>query len=196
MTPLLDGQGRRKYLTTEERRRFVYSAIKMDPYYGSFCLTVALTGARISEVLNLRQHHVDAANGQIILETLKRRRRGIFRSIPVPDGLIDYLANTAQVLVLDAQGSVDRRLWTFSRPTGWKKIKQMMQIAGVPPFIANARALRHSFAVEAVQNQIALSVIQRWLGHAKIESTALYAAPLGAEERRLAKLLWTNLPWD
>jgi integrase/recombinase XerD len=48
----------------------------------------------------------------------------------------------------------------------------------------------HAFGVGAVQQRIALSIIKRWLGHAKIETTAIYASPIGEEERALARLMW------
>ncbi len=59
--------------------------------------------------------------------------------------------------------------------------------------MAKPRALRHAFGVEAVQKRIALSVIKKWLGHAKIETTAIYADPVGEEERALARLTWEGL---
>ena len=65
-----------------------------------------------------------------------------------------------------------------------------MLAAGVDPSVAKPRALRHAFGVEAVQQRIALSLIKRWLGHAKIETTAIYANPVGEEERALARLMW------
>lgn len=65
--------------------------------------------------------------------------------------------------------------------------------ANVPGDVAKPRALRHAFGVEAVQKRIALSVIKKWLGHAKIETTAIYADPVGEEERALARLTWEGL---
>jgi hypothetical protein len=65
-----------------------------------------------------------------------------------------------------------------------------MKESGVGPGQAMPKALRHAFAIEAVQQGIALSVIKKWLGHAKIETTALYADPIGEEERALARLRW------
>jgi hypothetical protein len=68
-----------------------------------------------------------------------------------------------------------------------------MRGANVPSDVAKPRALRHAFGVEAVQKRIALSVIKKWLGHAKIETTAIYADPVGDEERALARLTWEGL---
>jgi site-specific recombinase XerD len=68
-----------------------------------------------------------------------------------------------------------------------------MHQAGIPPDLAKPKSLRHAFAVEAVQRKIALSVIKKWLGHAKLETTAIYADPVGDEERSLASLMWRAL---
>jgi len=69
-----------------------------------------------------------------------------------------------------------------------------MAAAGIPSTQAKPKALRHAFAIEAVQKRIALSLIKKWLGHAKIETTAIYAEPIGEEERALARLMWRTLP--
>jgi integrase/recombinase XerD len=177
---LLDGRGQRKYLTPTERAAFINAALDAETETGSFCLTLALTGARISEVLALTLDRVDAGNCAIVFETLKRRRRGIFRSVPVPPELISRLT----------MGVSSSRLWLFSRPTAWKRVKQVMKAANIPASIAKPKALRHAFAVEAVQRRIALSLVKKWLGHAKIETTAIYADPIGEEERQLAQLIW------
>jgi integrase/recombinase XerD len=71
-----------------------------------------------------------------------------------------------------------------------------MAAADIGPAQAKPKALRHAFAVEAVQQRIALSLIKKWLGHAKIETTALYAEPVGEEERALARLMWQAIPLE
>jgi site-specific recombinase XerD len=55
------------------------------------------------------------------------------------------------------------------------------------------KALRHAFAVDAVLNGIPLNILQRWMGHARLETTAIYAEVLGEEERALARRTWRNL---
>lgn len=65
-----------------------------------------------------------------------------------------------------------------------------MLAAGIHPNLAPPRALRHAFGVEAVWQRISLSVIKRWLGHAKIGATAIYSCPIGDEARALARLMW------
>lgn len=53
------------------------------------------------------------------------------------------------------------------------------------------RAVRHTFAVHGLTKAHApLNLMQKWLGHAKIETTAIYANAVGEEERSIAKRMW------
>jgi integrase/recombinase XerD len=181
---LFDRQGNRKYLTARERLAFVYAASREELPISTFCLTMAFTGARISEVLALTDGRIDAADEAIIFETLKQRKKGIFRAVPVPRGLLPLLTSYS----LATPG----RLWPW-RTTAWKVIKSVMQKAGISEALCKPKALRHAFAVEAGQKAIPLNIVQRWLGHARIETTAIYASAIGDEERNLARRAWSSL---
>ena len=182
---LFDRNGVRKYLTARERLAFVYSASQESRDIATFCLTIAFTGARISEVLALTVSRIDAADEAIIFETLKQRRKKVFRAVPVPESLIPLL--TAYGIEKDG------RLWPWGRTTAWKIVKSVMARAGIGGNLCKPKALRHAFAVEAGQKGIPLNVVQRWLGHARIETTAIYASAIGDEERNLARRAWSSL---
>lgn len=68
-----------------------------------------------------------------------------------------------------------------------------MRRAGIAESVCKPKALRHAFAVEAGQKGIPLNIVQRWLGHARIETTAIYASAIGDEERNLARRAWNPL---
>jgi integrase/recombinase XerD len=182
---LFDGQGRRKYLVAGERLAFVQQATKESAAISAFCLTMTFTGARISEVLALTATRIDAADRSIIFETLKQRRKCVFRAVPVPNELILLLASIS--------GGETERIWPWGRTTAWKIIKSIMRKAGIADGLFKPKALRHAFAVEAGQKGISLNIVQRWLGHARIETTAIYASAIGDEERNLAKRAWGSL---
>jgi integrase len=185
---LLDRAGRRKYLVAAERVAFAEAAVAEGGAVGAFCLTLAITGARISEALALTVDRIDAGDQVVVFETLKQRKRGIYRAVPVPSELIDLL------LALPEQSAgVDQRLWPWCRTTAWKHVRRIMQTAGVPETFSQPKALRHGFAIEAGQNGVQLNVVQRWLGHARIETTALYSGALGEEERLLARRTWHGM---
>ena len=182
---LFDGLGHRKYLVASERLAFVTSSLCEDDLVASFCLTLAVTGARISEVLAVTPDRVDAANASIVFETLKQRERGVFRALPVPIWLLQVIGR-----IPTETGS---RIWPWGRTTGWKIVKSVMRKAGVTGHLCLSKALRHTLGVEAGQNGILLNIVKRWLGHARIETTAIYASAIGDEERNLVRRTWSSL---
>jgi integrase/recombinase XerD len=45
--------------------------------------------------------------------------------------------------------------------------------------------------VVAVPARIPLNPVQRWLGHAQLSTTAIYAEAIGPEEQEIAARMWT-----
>jgi site-specific recombinase XerD len=50
--------------------------------------------------------------------------------------------------------------------------------------------LRHAFGINAVRVGIPLNLIQRWMGHASMKTTAIYLDAIGDEEREIARRMW------
>ncbi len=136
-------------------------------------------------MLALTARRVDAADEAIVFETLKQRKKRVFRAVPVPRTLIP-------LLTMYGVGKEDR-LWSWGRTNGWKVVKGVMRKASIAESLCKPKALRHAFAVEAGQKGIPLNIVQRWLGHARIETTAIYASAIGDEERNLARRAWSSL---
>jgi integrase/recombinase XerD len=88
---LYDRQGQRKYVTPAERNGFLHAADAAPDEVRTFCGTLAYTGCRISEALALTAAHVDRGDGVVVIESLKKRRKGVYRAIPVPPLLLDAL---------------------------------------------------------------------------------------------------------
>jgi integrase len=79
------------------------------------------------------------------------------------------------------------RLWPWSRMTGWRAVHAVMEDAGLDGPHASPKGLRHGFGVAAVSAGIPLNLVQRWLGHAQLTTTAIYwqcRGRGGAEHRR------------
>src|SRR5262249_16239319 len=121
----------------------------------------------------------------IVFETLKRRRRGVFRAVPVPRALIP-------LLTIYGAGK-EGRLWPWGRTNGWKIVKTVMRKARIGESLCKPQALRHAFAATPGQNGIPLTIVQRWLVHARLETTAIYASVGGNEERNLDRKTWSAL---
>ena len=81
---LYDVQGHRKYLTAEERDTFLKTAELAPRDIRTLCGMLAYTGCRISEALALTADRVDLTANLIILESLKKRRRGVYRAMSIP----------------------------------------------------------------------------------------------------------------
>jgi site-specific recombinase XerD len=69
-----------------------------------------------------------------------------------------------------------------------------MTAAGIPKGVSKPKALRHGFGVAGTQSGVPLNIIQRWMGHARLDTTAIYTNAVGDEERALAKRMWKGLP--
>jgi integrase/recombinase XerD len=177
--------GQRKYLTADEIDKFLIAAQKCDACVRTFCWTVAATGCRISEALSMGRNSIDFAGQQAIILCLKKRDKRVFRAIPLPGALLDSLG-----LLLQDEVLPEARLWPWSRMTGYRRICEVMRGAGLTESYASPKGLRHGFAVRAVQANVPLSLVQRWLGHADIKTTAIYTSATGPEEREFAARLW------
>lgn len=190
---LFDPLGRRKYLVSVERTRFLQACLDIKGPTGSFGAVLALTGARLSEVLALTPERIDEANIAINFETLKQRKRGQTRAVPVPRELILFLDGVHHFA--DAQRDPEQArkcLWTWSRTTAWRRVKDVMQLASTPSFVSKPKSLRHAFGVEAMMEGVALTMVQRWLGHRDIKTTTIYTTAVGPEERALAQRTWKS----
>jgi integrase len=183
---LYDQAGMRKYLTSAERVAFIQAAKQAKSEVETFCLTLVYTGARISEVLALTASRVDTAAQAIVIESLKKRQRGIYRAVPVPEELLKRLEAVHRI-----SNKADARLWPWGRTKAWLKVKSIMQSAGIVGSWAIPKGLRHSFGVAGVADaNVPLNMMQKWLGHARIETTAIYANAIGKEERLIASRMW------
>lgn len=180
---LFDAHGQRKYLSAGERQRFLMAAERAELRTRAFCRILAYTGCRISEALAITPRSVDAECGRVILRTLKRRKR-VFRMVPIPPVLIGELTLLATGVYADA------RLWVWCRQTGWRRIKSVMAQARIRGPQASPKGLRHAFGIAAAEENIPAGLTQRWMGHARLETTVLYQHAVGHEELAFAKRLW------
>jgi integrase/recombinase XerD len=184
--------GARKYLTASERDRFLRQAEQGDRAVRTLCMTLAYAGCRLSEALALTADHVDLAAGVLVFESLKKRRSGIYRAVPAPPALLEALNLVHGIRELQTRRGKGRgvRLWPCSRMTGWRAVHAVMQAAGLDGVPASPKGLRHGFGVAAVTAGIPLNLVQKWLGHAQLSTTAVYANAVGAEEKDIARRMW------
>jgi integrase len=189
---LYDTTGRRKYLTPSERQDFIAASSSLQ-LIGTFCGTLAHTGCRISEALALTADRVDVEAGVLIFESLKKRRRGVYRAVPIPPAFTALLEEIHDLKVVrhSSDQAQSMRLWPWSRTTGWRHVRAVMKTAGIEGLHATPKGLRHGFGIKAVVSSVPLNMTQKWLGHSKLTTTAIYADATGPEEKQLAERMWT-----
>jgi integrase/recombinase XerD len=185
--------GGRKYLNAAERRRFIKAANRADPETRLFCLLLGWSGGRISEVLALTAAAIDIDSGTANIETLKRRKRGIVRQVPLPRDMLRDLNRffNLRILQRDPEPAVER-LWAWSRTTAWRRVKEVMAAARISGTPAMPRGLRHSFGVKAFQSNVPPHLVQRWMGHASLRTTSIYGDVMGPDERAFAARMWAK----
>ena len=191
---LHDAQGKRLYLTADERRAFIAASIKAERPVRTLCAVLHDTGCRISEALALTPARVDLTGRALVFESLKKRRRGVYRAVPVPPALLDALDMVHGVREAQRRGSsqAERPLWTWSRMTAWRHVTAVMAAAGIPDGPHRTpKGLRHGFGVHAIGAGVPLNMLSKWMGHGSLEVTAIYANALGAEEQGIAARMWS-----
>lgn len=123
--------------------------------------------------------------------TLKRRRWSV-REVPIPPVLMQMIAHEFSLAELQGNPTASRdRLWTMSRTTAWRVVRRLMDLAGVSGRGACARGLRLSFGVGTLQAGVPITLLQRWLGHARLSTTEIYANAIGPEEISFASQFWS-----
>lgn len=180
-----DGRGQRKYLTRSETDQFLATARKQEPAVYGFCWLITATGCRISEALALTAASFDFEAKQVVIESLKKREKRIFRAIPLPSNFLDWLKKGFSKGIF-GQG----RLWPWSRMTGYRRIVEVMEDARIRGGCATPKGLRHAFGIRAIESGVPLNLVQRWLGHADMKTTAIYTSASGPEERAIAARTW------
>lgn len=115
--------------------------------------------------MNLTHQSIDFTEKAVIFATLKKRRKGIYRAVSVPDTLMVHGIQDAKK---GRKNPPEILLWDWHRKTAWVKVCAVMETAG----IANGphrspKGLRHGFGV-----------------------TAIYANALGEEQRNIAAKMW------
>lgn len=186
---LYTAAGQRKYLTATERARFLNAALACPrAELRTLCLTLAYTGCRISEALALTADRVEREAGFIAIRSLKKRKRAVvIREIPVPAELFHALEGAHRFEDRSA------RLWPISRSGAWQLVKGIMREAAVPKGAhMTPKGLRHSFGIHAIRSGVPLNLVQRWLGHASMTTTAIYLQAVGDEEREIAARMWAG----
>lgn len=165
-------QKERSYLNPKELEELI-KAID-HPLIQLVVMTLAYTGLRISECLNLTLNDVDLIGKTILARNTKGKRD---RRIPIHHDLLPKLQayrdtwrdSSESNIFFATQRSgklspayVNRVLHETTAKLGWTK-------EGI-----SCHSMRHSFATNLVKNKQSIVLVQKLLGHAKLATTGIY----------------------
>lgn len=152
-----------KFLSSEEYTRLDQDLAESLPkdFRNVVMLWTAMhTGARASEVLNIKKSDLDRNQGTVYIHGLKGSRD---RDLPVPGGLAVHLSALSLVgedeYIFPIALRTMQSVWHHYRPNPLLGIK----------------CLRHTFAVRLYEKTKDLKLVQLALGHKGINNTMVYA---------------------
>ena len=138
---------------------------------------------------------IDFSDKIIVFESLKQKRRRVYRAVPVPLSLLDMLDRghgAQEIQRRNQKKKLNQLLWPWGRTTAWRRVTSVMQQAGIlegPHRVP--KGLRHGYAIHALNKGVQLNLVSKWMGHAKLETTAIYANAVGEEQWSIAERMWT-----
>lgn len=128
---------------------------------------LTLTGARLSEVLNLKWHEIGELRGtgaSVRIEDSKTGPRTIWFG-PDAATLLTELPRDKGAVRVFPENLTSGRLYSF-----WVRIRQEAGLSGL-----RMHDCRHTWASHGVMNGVGLTTVGRLLGHRQRETTAIYA---------------------
>ncbi len=153
------------------------------PKHRAFLMTVYGAGLRLNEACHLKPEHLDAARQQIRIVQGKGRkdRYTLFSPRLLQELRAYWRLFRPQHWLFPATRSPERPL---GDATGQRIYYHAVQRAGLRRK-GGIHALRHSFATHLLEAGVEITVVQRLLGHAHLNTTSTY---LHVRQERLAQI--------
>jgi integrase/recombinase XerD len=157
-------------LSREEETRLITHAYRMKGERGLLIKTLFQTGTRVSEFVNIKVEDVFFEEQMILVAKTKG---GKSRYVPI-------LPELAQELRTHLGQRTVGYLFETNRATRYspRRIQQILkETAGQAEITKQVypHLLRHSVATTLLERGMPIEQIQKFLGHAKLETTQLYA---------------------
>lgn len=140
--------------------------------------TLYATGARVSEVLDLRVDDATAAidaDGILAVTGKGNKQRLVPLGRHSKDAIEAYLVRGRPVFATGKSHALflNKRGGGLSRQSAWTVIKQAAERAGIPKEVS-PHTLRHSFATHLLEGGADVRSVQELLGHASVTTTQIY----------------------
>jgi integrase/recombinase XerD len=157
-------------LSRDEDRRLISHAYRMKGTRGLLIKTLFQTGARVSEFVNIRVNEL-FFDEQMML--ISKAKGGKSRYVPI----LPELAQELRTHLGDrANGYLFETI--HSAPYSPRRVQQIIKETADEAKITKRvypHLLRHSVATTLLEWGMPLDQIQKFLGHAKLETTQIYA---------------------
>ncbi|NJB38126.1 site-specific integrase [Croceivirga sp. JEA036] len=191
---IFDQEGNRLYLNQKEIQQFLKTAKQKNAKIRTLAETLTYTGCRLSEALAITPENILFNDNQVVINSLKKRKTDHYRILPVPREYMEIMVVAHDIQQRQKQkNKKNLPLWDWSRQHAYELIKGLMVESGIPPGKNRSpKGLRHAFGVNAVTKDISLSMLKKWMGHAHISTTEIYANAIGKEEALMAQKMWTK----
>ena len=193
-TELSTFDGKRKYLTLEEQERFLVATSQLErAEVRTFCDTLAFTGCRISGALALNVGSIDLSASASTFKTLKQRGKIRHRNVPIPEQHLEALVLVHDIRKRQKSKSAatkTAKLWGFKRAMASRHVASVMATADIEGAHACPKGLRHGFGVRMAQKTRNPRLVQKLMGHMKMENTAIYMDLVGEEAREEVLAAW------
>lgn len=162
------------------------------PWERRFLQMLLHTGARLSELLNLKWEDVSLEHKTLLLWTRKRRNGSRqSRAVPMDETLFDILKRLREKHP-DAEyvfiNPVTGRHYARNQPSIKNMLARLCEKAGVRPF--GFHAIRHYFALRLMESKkTGLTDIQLLLGHQRATTTDIYLRSMAPRLDYLAEII-------
>lgn len=148
-------------------------------------LLIRYTGAKLSEVLALNPFHdIDFKRCEVLLGKTETKNGRLPRKVQIPKAISEELKTS-----LNDPSFKEYLDNLFQVDPGYvrRKFYERALDSGFPPAMGAPEAIRKSRAVELMQNNMPLPVVQRILGHSTLNVTASYIAFSDDDIQQVAK---------
>ena len=172
-------------LTVEEELRFLDQAYAQDGRTGLMLQTLLETGARASELVQLRVEDVSLAERVV---TIRHGKSGKRREVPIRRELAQLLrlhidTRRAGPLFASRQQGSGPVPHTLTRQRVGQIVREVARAAGIGKRVY-PHLLRHTMATRLLALGMDITDLQRFLGHESITTTRHYAETTAATLQR------------
>jgi integrase/recombinase XerD len=157
-------------LSRAEEQRLIQAAYRDNSEHGLLIKTLFQTGTRVSEFIHIRVQDVYFEEMMILIQQAKG---GKSRYVPIMPDLAQELRTHLGARATGYLFESNRHL-----PYSARRVQQIVKEKAAQAKIKKRvypHLLRHSVATTLLERGMPLEQIQKFLGHAKLETTQIYA---------------------